>query len=60
MSTRSLALIWAVNIIVAAVVANRLGLNDGASLGLILGLTGAAIGSIYSVRGARCAPGKAC
>lgn len=48
MSTRAKALIWAAIIIGAAFVANAQGLNDGASYGLIAGLTGAAWGTIHS------------
>ncbi|MBO6609518.1 hypothetical protein [Altererythrobacter sp.] len=56
MSIQAKTLIWAAIIIGAAFVANSQGLSDGASYGLIAGLTGAAWGSIQSrnVCGAGC------
>ncbi len=45
------ALSWAGIIIAAAFIANAQELGDGASYGLIAGLTGAAWGSIFSRRG---------
>lgn len=44
------ALIWAAIIIAAALVANGQGLSDSASFGIVAGLSGAAIGTIYSNR----------
>ncbi|WP_379553268.1 hypothetical protein [Qipengyuania sp. DGS5-3] len=48
MSIQSKALIWASIIIAAAFVANGQGLSDSASFGIIMGLTGAAYGSLYT------------
>ncbi len=48
MDPRIKALLWAAIIIGAAFVANAQGINDGASYGLIAGLTGAAWGTIHS------------
>ena len=48
MTQTSKALIWAVMIIVAALVASAYNLSDSASFGLIAGLSGAAWGSIQS------------
>jgi hypothetical protein len=48
MTNRAKALIWAAIIIGAAFIANAQGLSDGASYGLIAGLTGAAWGSLHS------------
>lgn len=51
MSNRIKALMWASIILGAAFVANSQGLSDGASYGLIAGLTGAAWGTINSRSG---------
>ena len=52
----SKALLWAGLIIAATSVANANGLSEGAAFGIIAGLSGAAIGSLYGRRGcgARC------
>jgi hypothetical protein len=42
---------WAGLIIAAAFVANANGLSDGAAFGIIAGLSGAAVGSLYGRRG---------
>ncbi|WP_432201451.1 hypothetical protein ACRAQ7_04500 [Erythrobacter sp. W53] len=52
MSIQSKALIWASIIIAAAFVANGHGLSDSASFGIIMGLTGAAWGTLNSGRSA--------
>lgn len=46
MSIRTQALLWAAAIIAAALIANTYGLSDGASVGIISGLSGAAWGSL--------------
>ena len=48
MTNRAKALIWASIIIGAAWLANAEGLSDGASYGLIAGLSGAAWGTLQS------------
>lgn len=45
---RAKALAWAGIIILAAIISSGTGLSDGASFGIIAGLTGAAWGSIHS------------
>lgn len=47
-NVRVKALIWAAIIIVAAITSVLLGLNQGASLGIVGGLTGAAWGSLQT------------
>ncbi|MEL6876675.1 MAG: hypothetical protein AAGL68_01070 [Pseudomonadota bacterium] len=42
------ALAWAGVIIIAAIVMNAQGMSDGASFGVIAGLSGAAWGSIHA------------
>ena len=46
--TLGLSLAWAGIIILAAIISSGMGLSDGASFGVIAGLTGAAWGSIHS------------
>jgi len=48
MSIRSKALLWAGIIILGAIISSGMGLSDGASFGIIAGLTGAAWGSLNS------------
>lgn len=52
MSIRSKAILWASIILAAALVAGAQGLSDAAASGIIMGLSGAALGSIYSDRAA--------
>ena len=54
MSTKSLSLLWAAIIIAAALLSSGLGLTDGASYGIIAGLSGAAYGSIIAKTGRAC------
>lgn len=49
------ALFWAALIIAAASVANANGVSEGAAFGIIAGLSGAAVGSLYGRR--RCGAG---
>ncbi|BDI59928.1 hypothetical protein [Qipengyuania nanhaisediminis] len=51
MTTPAKALIWAGAIIAAAIAARGSGLEDGASFGIIAGLSGAAWGSLFASRG---------
>ncbi len=53
MTTIQKALLWAAAILVAAIVATATGLSDAASFGVIAGLSGAAVGSIYGGRSSR-------
>ena len=55
MSMMLKALFWAGLIIAAASVADANGVSGGAAFGIIAGLTGAAIGSLYGRR--RCGAG---
>ena len=48
-------LVWAGLIIAAAFVANANGVSEGAAFGIIAGLSGAAVGSLYGRR--RCGAG---
>lgn len=50
MNIQSKALLWAAIIIAAAFVAKGQGLSDAASSGIVLGLSGAALGSLYGGR----------
>lgn len=47
-NVRTKALIWASIIIAAAIASVLLGLNQGASIGVVGGLSGAAWGSLHS------------
>jgi len=48
MTYRTKALLWAAIIIAAAITSVALGLNQGASFGIVGGLSGAAWGSLQS------------
>ena len=52
------SLVWATAIIAAALIASANGLSESASLGIVLGLSGAALGALSSGGGCRrrCAP----
>ena len=54
MDIRAKALIWAAIIIGAALLAKSQGLSDSASFGVIAGLCGASIGSLYGGRSKAC------
>ena len=49
------ALLWAGLIIAAAFVASANGVSDGSAFGIVAGLSGAAVGSLYGRR--RCGAG---
>ena len=51
MTTRNKALLWGAIIISAALISVGMGLSDGASLGVIGGLSGAAMASLGSKGG---------
>ncbi|MHA7820753.1 MAG: hypothetical protein ACX930_13995 [Erythrobacter sp.] len=53
MSRMNQSLIWAGVIIAAALLCVSQGLSDGASFGIIAGLTGAAVGAVRSGGGGR-------
>ncbi len=48
MTRRNKSLLWAALIIAAAIASVAIGLNDGASIGIIGGLSGAAWGSLQA------------
>jgi membrane protease YdiL (CAAX protease family) len=48
MAIKSKALLWAALIIGAAIFARWHGLSDGASFGIVAGLSGAAWGTLYT------------
>ena len=58
MTTKSLSLLWGAIIIAAALLATSLGMDDGASFGVIAGLSGAAYASIAGKSGRSC--GRTC
>lgn len=53
MDIRIKALLWASAILVAAWVSRANDLSDGAAFGILAGLSGAAVGSLYGLRSNR-------
>ena len=53
MTKRTVAILWVGIIILGAIISSGMGLSDGASFGIIAGLTGAAWGSLYPHKSCR-------
>ena len=53
MTVRVKALLWAAIIIAAAIIMNMQGMSDSASFGVVMGLSGAALGALNSEVGCR-------